>query len=202
MHSIVAALPVVAALMMQYIVFQHTLPWGRATAISSGFAAVLAIGIVADFAPPARSSRAPLRHPGSSGAGGGCSTATGRSCSRCHTLRAPAVSGNQPRGQPISSACDSATAAGDRIWSRTSIAIRRLRVTNWDEFRRRASVGHSRRMAEKYRQVDDRPASHISGKFRAAGRGLLLGGGEEQQLAIGIWQVASAVVLVRPSANC
>jgi 4-amino-4-deoxy-L-arabinose transferase-like glycosyltransferase len=45
MHSLVAALPVVAALMMQYIVFQHSLPWNRATAISTGFAAVLAIGI-------------------------------------------------------------------------------------------------------------------------------------------------------------
>jgi 4-amino-4-deoxy-L-arabinose transferase-like glycosyltransferase len=45
LHSIVAALPVVAALMMQYIVFQHRLPWGRAAAISLGFAAVLAVGI-------------------------------------------------------------------------------------------------------------------------------------------------------------
>jgi 4-amino-4-deoxy-L-arabinose transferase-like glycosyltransferase len=46
LHSLVAALPVVAALMMQYIVLQHTLPWGRAAAISLGFAAVLAVGIV------------------------------------------------------------------------------------------------------------------------------------------------------------
>ncbi|MGH9502781.1 MAG: ArnT family glycosyltransferase [Terriglobales bacterium] len=45
LHSIVATLPVVAALMMQYIVFHHVLPWGRATAISAGFAGVLAIGI-------------------------------------------------------------------------------------------------------------------------------------------------------------
>jgi 4-amino-4-deoxy-L-arabinose transferase-like glycosyltransferase len=45
LHAVVAALPVVAALMMQYIVFHHTLPWNRATAISAGFAAVLAIGI-------------------------------------------------------------------------------------------------------------------------------------------------------------
>jgi 4-amino-4-deoxy-L-arabinose transferase-like glycosyltransferase len=44
-HSVVAALPVVAALMMQYLVFQHSLPWVRATAISAAFAAVLAIGI-------------------------------------------------------------------------------------------------------------------------------------------------------------
>ena len=45
LHSMAAALPVVAALMMQYIVFQHSLPWGRATAISVGFAAVVAVGI-------------------------------------------------------------------------------------------------------------------------------------------------------------
>ena len=45
LHSMVAALPVVAALMMQYIVLQHTLPWGRAAAISFGLAAVLAAGI-------------------------------------------------------------------------------------------------------------------------------------------------------------
>jgi len=46
MHSLVAALPVVAALMMQYLVFQHSLPWNRATAISAGFAGGLAIGII------------------------------------------------------------------------------------------------------------------------------------------------------------
>ncbi len=45
LHSIVAASPIVPALMIQYIVMQHRLPWGRATAISFGFAAVLAIGI-------------------------------------------------------------------------------------------------------------------------------------------------------------
>src|SRR4029079_18832428 len=45
LHSMIAALPVVAALMMQYIVFQHHLPWGRAAAISVGIAVVLAIGI-------------------------------------------------------------------------------------------------------------------------------------------------------------
>jgi 4-amino-4-deoxy-L-arabinose transferase-like glycosyltransferase len=45
LHSTVAALPVVAALMMQYIVFQHRLPWGRAATISFGLAAVLAAGI-------------------------------------------------------------------------------------------------------------------------------------------------------------
>jgi 4-amino-4-deoxy-L-arabinose transferase-like glycosyltransferase len=45
LHSMVAALPMVAALMMQYIVLQHTLPWGRAAAISFGFAAVLVAGI-------------------------------------------------------------------------------------------------------------------------------------------------------------
>jgi len=45
LHAITAALPVVAALMMPYIVFQHTLPRGRAAAIPGGFAVVLAVGI-------------------------------------------------------------------------------------------------------------------------------------------------------------
>jgi 4-amino-4-deoxy-L-arabinose transferase-like glycosyltransferase len=52
LHSVVATLPVAAALMMQYIVFHHTLPWGRATAISAGFAAVLAVGIVLTLRRP------------------------------------------------------------------------------------------------------------------------------------------------------
>jgi len=45
LHSVAAALPLVPAVMLRYIVFQHRLPWGEATAISCGFAAVLAIGI-------------------------------------------------------------------------------------------------------------------------------------------------------------
>jgi 4-amino-4-deoxy-L-arabinose transferase-like glycosyltransferase len=45
LHSIVAAMPVVPALMIQYLILQHRLPWGRAAAISFTFAAVLAIGI-------------------------------------------------------------------------------------------------------------------------------------------------------------
>ena len=52
LHSLVAALPVVAALMMQYIVFQHRLPWGRAAAISAGIAVVLAIGIALTLRRP------------------------------------------------------------------------------------------------------------------------------------------------------
>jgi len=52
LHSVVAALPVVVALMMQYIVFRHALPWGRATAIAAGFAAALAVGIVATLRRP------------------------------------------------------------------------------------------------------------------------------------------------------
>ncbi len=51
-HSVVAAIPVVAALMMQYIVFHHTLPWNLATAISAGFAAALAVGIVLTLRRP------------------------------------------------------------------------------------------------------------------------------------------------------
>jgi hypothetical protein len=45
LHSIIAASPIVPALMIQYVVMQHRLPWGRAATISFGFAAVLAIGI-------------------------------------------------------------------------------------------------------------------------------------------------------------
>jgi len=46
LHSIVAALLVVPALMLQYIVFQHRLPWGRALEISLAFAMVLGVGMV------------------------------------------------------------------------------------------------------------------------------------------------------------
>ena len=46
LHSIVAAAPMVPALMIQYLVLQHRLPWGRATAISFTLAAVLAVGLV------------------------------------------------------------------------------------------------------------------------------------------------------------
>jgi 4-amino-4-deoxy-L-arabinose transferase-like glycosyltransferase len=52
LHSIVAALPVVAALMMQYIVFHHTLRWDRGTAIAAGFAAILAVGITLTLLRP------------------------------------------------------------------------------------------------------------------------------------------------------
>jgi 4-amino-4-deoxy-L-arabinose transferase-like glycosyltransferase len=45
LHSIVAAAPLVPALMIQYLVLQHRLPWGRAAAISLGFALTLAIGL-------------------------------------------------------------------------------------------------------------------------------------------------------------
>ncbi len=51
-HAVVASLPVVAAMMMQYIVFHHTLGWSRGTAISAGFAAVLAIGITLTLRRP------------------------------------------------------------------------------------------------------------------------------------------------------
>ncbi len=44
-HSIIAAAPIVPALMIQYIVLQHHLPWGKAAAISFGVAAAVAIGI-------------------------------------------------------------------------------------------------------------------------------------------------------------
>ena len=44
LHSVAAAAPIVPALMVQYIILQHRLPWGKAAAISFTFAAVLAIG--------------------------------------------------------------------------------------------------------------------------------------------------------------
>jgi 4-amino-4-deoxy-L-arabinose transferase-like glycosyltransferase len=47
LHSMVAALPLVPALMIQYIVLQHRLPWGKATVISFAFAGVLAVGVFA-----------------------------------------------------------------------------------------------------------------------------------------------------------
>jgi len=45
LHPIVAAMPIVPAMMIQYLVLQHRLPWGKAAAISFFFGAVLAIGI-------------------------------------------------------------------------------------------------------------------------------------------------------------
>lgn len=45
LHSIVAAAPLVPALMIQYVLLQHRLPWGQAAAISLTFAGVLAVGI-------------------------------------------------------------------------------------------------------------------------------------------------------------
>ena len=45
LHSIVAASPIVPALMIQYVVLQHRIPWSKAAAISIAFAAVLAIGM-------------------------------------------------------------------------------------------------------------------------------------------------------------
>jgi 4-amino-4-deoxy-L-arabinose transferase-like glycosyltransferase len=45
LHSMVAGLPVVAALMLQSIVLEHRLPWGRAAVIAIGLAVVLGAGI-------------------------------------------------------------------------------------------------------------------------------------------------------------
>jgi 4-amino-4-deoxy-L-arabinose transferase-like glycosyltransferase len=45
LHAITAAAPIVPALMIQYLVLQHRLPWGKGSVISFTFAAVLAIGI-------------------------------------------------------------------------------------------------------------------------------------------------------------
>jgi 4-amino-4-deoxy-L-arabinose transferase-like glycosyltransferase len=45
LHSVVASLPIVPAMLLPYVLQQHRLPWGQATAISCGFAVVLVIGI-------------------------------------------------------------------------------------------------------------------------------------------------------------
>ncbi|HYA23562.1 MAG TPA: glycosyltransferase family 39 protein [Terriglobales bacterium] len=45
LHSIVATAPLTLALMIQYLVLQHRLPWGRAAGISFGLASILAIGL-------------------------------------------------------------------------------------------------------------------------------------------------------------
>ncbi len=45
LHCIVAAAVLVPALMIQYMVLQHRLPWGKAAGISCSLAGVLAIGI-------------------------------------------------------------------------------------------------------------------------------------------------------------
>jgi 4-amino-4-deoxy-L-arabinose transferase-like glycosyltransferase len=45
-HSIVAAFPLIPALMLNYILLQHRLPWSSALAISSALAGALSIGIV------------------------------------------------------------------------------------------------------------------------------------------------------------
>jgi 4-amino-4-deoxy-L-arabinose transferase-like glycosyltransferase len=44
-HAIVAAAPVVPALMIVYLITQHHLPWGKGTAIAVGVALILAGGI-------------------------------------------------------------------------------------------------------------------------------------------------------------
>ena len=52
LHSLIAALPVFAALTLQYVVFHHRLPWSRETAIALGFAVVLTIGIAVTLRRP------------------------------------------------------------------------------------------------------------------------------------------------------
>ena len=47
LHSLIAALPLVPALMLQYILLQHRLPWGTAAAISTGLTLVVAAAMAA-----------------------------------------------------------------------------------------------------------------------------------------------------------
>jgi 4-amino-4-deoxy-L-arabinose transferase-like glycosyltransferase len=52
LHSVIAALPIFAALTLQYVVFHHRPPWNRETAIALGLAAALAIGIAVTLRRP------------------------------------------------------------------------------------------------------------------------------------------------------
>lgn len=45
LHALMAALPIIPALMIQYILLQHRLPWGKATMLASGVAMIFAAGI-------------------------------------------------------------------------------------------------------------------------------------------------------------
>jgi 4-amino-4-deoxy-L-arabinose transferase-like glycosyltransferase len=45
LHAIVGALPIIPAMMLPFIIFQHRVPWGNWAEVSVAFAAVLAIGI-------------------------------------------------------------------------------------------------------------------------------------------------------------
>src|SRR6202007_426502 len=45
LHAIVASAPVVPALLIQYLLLQHRLPWGTGSGIASVIALVLAIGV-------------------------------------------------------------------------------------------------------------------------------------------------------------
>ena len=174
----VAALPVVAALMMQYIVFQHRLPWGRAAAISAGIAAVLAIGIALTLRRPPglRLLRFVTLVPVV--LGGGSGLAAGGPGPGRHALGASTGSGDQPGGQPVASPGDSAAVTRDRIWSPFLSQSENCALRSRRSSRRRTSVDHSGSVAEKYRKVDPRAASHLSGKPGGAGHGLLLGGGK------------------------
>ncbi|HET7442386.1 MAG TPA: glycosyltransferase family 39 protein [Terriglobales bacterium] len=49
-HSILAALPVIPALMLQHIVLQHRFPWNRGTLVASGIAVILAVGMALTLA--------------------------------------------------------------------------------------------------------------------------------------------------------
>ncbi|MBZ5704526.1 MAG: glycosyltransferase family 39 protein [Acidobacteriia bacterium] len=52
LHSVVAALLVVPALMLQYILLQHRLPWSMAAQVSSGVALLLAFGLAVTLRRP------------------------------------------------------------------------------------------------------------------------------------------------------
>ena len=157
----------------------HVCRGAAATAISLGFAAVLAVGIALTLRRPLglRVLRFVTLVPG--GTGGWRRCCAGRPVSGCHALRAAAGPGDQPRGQPISPAGDSAPFARDRIWppllSRSEdCCVTKLGQVPAGEHLLITPEGWQK----EHREVDARPASDICGKLRGAGHGLLLGGGK------------------------
>ena len=175
LHSVIAVLPVVAALMMQYIVFHHTLPWGRATAISAGLAAVLAVGIVLTLRRPVglRVFRFVTLVP--------VVLALGAAL-RLGTPALDATLSARPLAREI-----------DRVDNR-SLPLAILRVSRETEYglhfyrdqkiaalrsrrssRRRTSVDHPGRMAEKHRKVGARPASDVRRQLRCSRAWIITG---------------------------
>ena len=170
MHSLVAALPVVAALMMQYIVFQHSLPWGSRHSDLARIRRRFGVGITVTLRGQLglRMLRFVTLVPVVL-AVGSC-TSPRRSRSGRNALRAPVGPGNQPRGQPISSGCNPAVCHVRRNTVCSSIAIKvslamKLETIPDGEHLLMAPEGWQKNIAK----WTTRPKSHIHRKLRRAG---------------------------------